>query len=419
LGLNLSFVERINGAVAHHLLVDDVPNLATLLAIVVFTPALAGCLLLLSWIQHRRQPALGVWAVGFFTASIAAALIVVARGEIPNFWSVVVGNTILAVSYGILWSGARTFERKKVSIPLALLGLVIWLGACSVSPIYARPEARASVMAAIGICYTLLAVFELWRGRGEGAWRYPILVLLLGHAALIPIRIPIAGAWKHPDPADIDLATLMIFEVALVSICGAYLLGSLVKDQIAASFRRASLTDPLTGLTNRRGFFEIGERLLARARFSNEPVSLVMFDLDGFKSINDQFGHATGDEVLIAFCRLASAQLRPNDLFARIGGEEFVTLLPNAAAQDAVWLAERVRAAIEAASHTVEGHVVRLTVSAGIAALNEGATALGTFLGVADYALFRAKAAGRNRVELSTSLLDRAPRTRWDERSAA
>jgi diguanylate cyclase (GGDEF)-like protein len=211
----------------------------------------------------------------------------------------------------------------------------------------------------------------------------------------------------------------MIFEVALVSICGAYLLGSLVKDQIAASFRRASLTDPLTGLTNRRGFFEIGERLLARARFSNEPVSLVMFDLDGFKSINDQFGHATGDEVLIAFCRLASAQLRPNDLFARIGGEEFVTLLPNAAAQDAVWLAERVRAAIEAASHTVEGHVVRLTVSAGIAALNEGATALGTFLGVADYALFRAKAAGRNRVELSTSLLDRAPRTRWDERSAA
>jgi two-component system, cell cycle response regulator len=80
-----------------------------------------------------------------------------------------------------------------------------------------------------------------------------------------------------------------------------------------------------------------------------------MFDLDQFKHINDQFGHATGDEVLIAFCRLASAQLRPNDLFARIGGEEFVTLLPNAAAQDAVWLAERVRAAMEAASHTVEG----------------------------------------------------------------
>jgi diguanylate cyclase (GGDEF)-like protein len=396
-----------------------VPNLTTLLAIVVFTPALAGCLLLISWLQYRRQPALGVWAAGFFTASIAAALIIVARGEIPNFFSIVVGNALLAVAYGILWCGARTFERKKVSVPLAVVGLLVWLVACSISPIYTRPEARASVMAAIGVCYTLLAVVELWRGRGDGVWRWPIIVILLAHAASIPIHIPVAGAWRHPDPADVDLLTFMIFEAAFVSICGAYLLGGLVTNRISLSFQRTAMTDPLTGVTNRRGFFEIGERLLERARFGNEPLAIVMFDLDRFKGINDQFGHATGDEVLIAFCRLASAQLRPNDLFARIGGEEFVTLLPNAAAQDAVWLAERVRAAIEAASHTVEGHVVRLTVSAGIAALNEGATALGTFLGVADYALFRAKAAGRNRVELSTSLLDRAPRTRWDERSAA
>jgi diguanylate cyclase (GGDEF)-like protein len=397
--------------------VNDVPNLATLLAIVVFTPALAGCLLLLSWIQHRRQPALGVWAAGFFTASIAAALIVVARGEIPNFWSVVVGNAVLAVSYGILWSGARTFERKRVSIPLASVGVMIWLGACAVSPIYARPEARASVMTAVGICYTLLAVLELWRGRGDGAWRYPILVLLLGHAALIPIRIPIAGAWKHPDPADVDLATFMIFEVAFVSVCGAYLLGGLVKDHIAASFRRASLTDPLTGITNRRGFFEIGERLLAWARFGKEPIALVMFDLDRFKSVNDKFGHAAGDEVLIAFCNLAAKQFRPDDLFARIGGEEFVALLPNTLVQDALWLAERVRATIEMASHTVEDKVVRMTVSVGIASLNEGTGALNALLSDADKALFRAKAAGRNRVELSASASERALRTGRNEPS--
>jgi diguanylate cyclase (GGDEF)-like protein len=167
-----------------------------------------------------------------------------------------------------------------------------------------------------------------------------------------------------------------------------------------------------TGLV---GFFEIGERLLARARFCKEPVALVIFDLDQFKRINDQFGHAIGDEVLVAFCRLAAAQLRPDDLFARLGGEEFVTLLPNTAAQDALWLAERVRAAIEAASHTVEEHVLRMTVSVGVAALNEDTTALDAFLNVADYALFRAKAAGRNRVELSTSVLDRAPRSRRNE----
>jgi diguanylate cyclase (GGDEF)-like protein len=381
---------------------------------VVFTPAVAGCLLLVSWLQHRRQPALGVWAVGFFTASIAAALIIVARGEIPNFLSIVVGNAILAVAYGILWSGARTFERKRISVPLALVGLLIWLAACSFSPIYSRPEARASVMAAIGICYTLLAVVELWRGRGDGAWRWPIIVVLLAHAASIPIHIPVAGAWKHPDPIDLDFLTFMIFEAAFVSICGAYLFGGLVNERISMNFRQASLTDPLTGVTNRRGFFEIGERHLERARLGNEPIAIVMFDLDRFKTINDQFGHAIGDEVLIAFCRLASAQLRPKDLFARIGGEEFVTLLPNTTTQDALRLAERVRSAIEGASHTVEDPLVRMTVSVGVASPTEGTTALDVLVSAADNALYRAKTAGRNRVELTSSILDCIPRRNSD-----
>jgi diguanylate cyclase (GGDEF)-like protein len=387
---------------------DHMLGLTTLLAMVIFTPALAGCLLLLSWLQHPRQRALGVWGFGFLTASTAATLVIVARGAIPNFWSIVVGNALFAAAYGILWCGARTFERKTVSIPKASVGVLIWLAACSISPIYTRPELRASVMAAIGICYTLLAVLELWRERGDGTWRYPIMVLLLGHAASIPIRIPIAGAWKHPDPADVDLLTFMIFEAAFVSICGAYLLGSLAKDRIATNFRRASLTDPLTGVTNRRGFFEIGERLLARARFANQPIALIMFDLDRFKRINDQFGHATGDEVLIAFCQLASAQLRPNDLFARIGGEEFVTLLQNTAPQDALWLAERIRAVVETASRSMEEQtILTTTVSVGVAYVNEGVVDLAAFLEAADHALYRAKRLGRNRVEQSSPAAER------------
>jgi diguanylate cyclase (GGDEF)-like protein len=389
--------------------------MTTLFAMVVFTPAVAGCLLLISWLQHPRQSALGVWGSGFLTAAVAATLIIVGRGAIPDFWSIVVGNALLTVAYGILWCGALAFEGKTISIPRASIGLLAWLIACSIGPIYARPEARASIIAAISICYTLFAVLELWRGRGAGAWRWPIIALLLAHAASIPIHIPIAGAWKHPDPADVDLLTFTIFEVAFVTICGAYFLGGLVKDRIAANFRRTSLIDPLTGVMNRRGFFEIGQRLLARAHLGKEPVALVMFDLDRFKRINDQFGHATGDEVLVTFCRLASAQMRPTDLFARIGGEEFVTLLPNAAADDALWLAERIRAAIEAASHAVEQHVVRMTVSVGIASLNEGTTALDALLSAADEALYRAKAAGRNRVELSSFELERAARGHSDE----
>jgi len=371
----------------------------TLLAIIVFRPGLAGCLLLLSWLQHRRVTALALWGSGFIIASVATTLIIVLRGTIPNFWSIVVGNALLAAAHGMLWSGARKFDGKNVSIVLALVGVLLWLVACSIGPIYARPEARATVMAAIGIVYTLLAVFELWRGRGDDVWRWPIIVLLLAHAAAIPIHIPLARALTHPDPTDVDLFTFSIFEGAFVCISAAYLFGGLAKDRFAARYRRASLTDPLTGVANRRGFFETGERLLKRARFARQPTALIMFDLDRFKSINDRYGHHTGDEVLTAFCRLATSQLRPNDLFGRIGGEEFATLLVDTGHHDAIRLAERVRSAVETSSHAFGHDAVDLTVSVGVAIANKERSDLSALMDSAEKALYRAKTLGRNRVE--------------------
>jgi diguanylate cyclase (GGDEF)-like protein len=395
-----------------------VPSLSTLSAIAVFTPALAGCLLLLSWLQHRKVTALAVWGSGFIIASVATTLIIVLRGEIPNFWSIVVGNALLAAAYGILWCGARKFDDKNISIPLALVGVLLWIVACSIGPVYARPEARAAVMAAIGIVYTLLAFFELWRGRGDNVWRWPIMVLLLAHAPVIPIHIPLAGALTHPDPSDVDLFTFSIFEGAFICISTAYLLGGLVKDRIATGYQRASLTDPLTGVTNRRGFFEKGERLLMRARLAREPIALIMFDLDQFKRINDRYGHHVGDEVLTAFCKVATTHLRPNDLFGRIGGEEFASLLPDTGLDDAVWLADRTRAAIEAASYHVGEHSIHATVSVGVAFSNDATADLTGLLQAADDALYRAKNAGRNCVETSSLAADSAPRS-IQKRSAA
>jgi diguanylate cyclase (GGDEF)-like protein len=411
------FCHQFNEPVACRRILHFVPSHSTLLAMTVFTPALAGCLLLLSWFQHRKVTALALWGSAFITTAIATTLIIVFRGAIADFWSIIIGNTLLAAAYGVLWCGARKFDNENVSIPLASVGVVLWLLACSIGAIYHRPEARATVMATIGVAYTLLVVFELWRGRGDQVWRWPIIVLLMAHAAAIPIHIPLAGALTHPDPSepsDLDLLTFAIFESAFVCISTAYLFGGLAKDRIAASFRRASLTDPLTGVTNRRGFFEIGERLLARARFAKEPLVLVTFDIDRFKDINDKFGHASGDEVLIAFCQTTSSQLRPNDIFARIGGEEFATLLPQSASE-AVWLAERVRTAVEIASYPVEQQTTRLTVSVGIASLSEDTTDLAALLKEADVALYRAKQAGRNRVELSSAAAEDALGSRPDE----
>ena len=126
-----------------------------------------------------------------------------------------------------------------------------------------------------------------------------------------------------------------------------------------------------------------------------------MFDLDQFKNINDGYGHHVGDEVLTAFCKVATSHIRPADLFGRIGGEEFASLLPDTGLQDAVWLAERVRGGFAAASHNVREHAFSSTVSIGVAVADDWHSDLSALLDAADRALYRAKALGRNRVEPS------------------
>jgi diguanylate cyclase (GGDEF)-like protein len=143
---------------------------------------------------------------------------------------------------------------------------------------------------------------------------------------------------------------------------------------------------------------------MVRTRFARQPAALLIFDLDRFKNINDNIGHGAGDSVLTAFCQLATSLLRPTDLFGRIGGEEFASLLPDTAREDALWLAERLRSAVEATSHTAAERPLIATASVGVAISDNASFDLSALLDAADGALYRAKALGRNRVELSTHL---------------
>ena len=167
-------------------------DLSTLLAITVFSSAVAGCLLLLSWLQHRSVPALALWGIAFLMAAIATALLA-ARGFIPHALSIVIANAVLTAAYGTMWWGVRSFEGRRTPLTFVVACALIWLCACLIPLFYVTPVARAVLMAAVGIIYTLLAVFELWRSRKEKlASRWPIMALLAAHAAAIPVRIPLA-----------------------------------------------------------------------------------------------------------------------------------------------------------------------------------------------------------------------------------
>jgi diguanylate cyclase (GGDEF)-like protein/PAS domain S-box-containing protein len=176
-----------------------------------------------------------------------------------------------------------------------------------------------------------------------------------------------------------------------------------ITDKRAASElqRKAIWSDQLTGIANRRAFFEAAELEIERGKRSPRDLSLIMIDLDHFKQVNDTFGHPAGDAVLRHLAALMMLTFRLVDVVARIGGEEFAVLLPSTALDDAVAVAERLRRAVESKPVVVDGTPIRYTLSAGVAAMNSSLTGLDALIKQADLALFAAKEAGRNQVARS------------------
>lgn len=159
-------------------------------------------------------------------------------------------------------------------------------------------------------------------------------------------------------------------------------------------------TDALTGLANRRAFDEVAQLEIQRAQRYGTPLTLVMADLDHFKAINDCHGHDAGDSVLQDFARILSASVRTVDLVGRWGGEEFAILMPGTDLQEATQAAERMRRQVEQSALSLAEGSCRYTASFGVAAFRSDMPTLASLLGRADAALYRAKAGGRNRVEV-------------------
>ena len=162
---------------------------------------------------------------------------------------------------------------------------------------------------------------------------------------------------------------------------------------------KAADTDVLTGLNNRRSFFKRGNEIISDSNLRHHPISVIMFDLDYFKQINDDFGHDAGDEVLIDISHAAVKALRQDDIFARLGGEEFAVLLPNTNHLQAIELAELIRKALDENITIYNNEKISCTASFGVSSkLDLSKTSLKELISEADKKLYRAKNNGRNTV---------------------
>jgi diguanylate cyclase (GGDEF)-like protein len=170
----------------------------------------------------------------------------------------------------------------------------------------------------------------------------------------------------------------------------------------SAILHKLANTDTLTELANRRCTFVYAENMLVQAKKNKQNFSIIMFDIDHFKKINDTYGHTCGDIALKDIALVANEYVRNNDILGRIGGEEFLVILPNTSAKQAYEVAERIRHAIEEKDITLSGEVVHISASFGISQLAQNQPNFNQIFNQADIALYQAKNSGRNRISLAS-----------------
>jgi len=364
---------------------------------------MAGVIAYVSMSSPRAvQTLLRHWALALVYQGVGWVLYAL-RGSIPDVLAVVAANLFL------LWAFVEMNRaiRLYLGLPRAglrdlglLIALLVGLGVFLY--IWDSMTVRI-VLATLAFSWvTLDSVRVLWRyGPAEWPPTYRVVAFFL----LLPIAVLIARAVNQVLGVPIQsamavqpLQMVMHFTAVLSPLGGALGFVLMVGTRLQDELRDAANSDPLTGLLNRRHLEELATPLMAQRAV---PMSVLMVDADHFKAINDRLGHEGGDEALCWLTSHLRVHARASDVIARLGGEEFVLLLPDTDLTAARQLAERLRNAVSEAPFLLAEEVVTLTISIGVAKRTPEDRDFSDVLRRADEALYRAKAGGRDRVEVA------------------
>jgi diguanylate cyclase (GGDEF)-like protein len=375
---------------------------ATLYLVAAMVAATLGAMLLFFG-RQENIPALIWWGAAYLLGAASVALWTLASSTLGATYSLAL-NAGGFVACGMVWNAARVFHGRKPNLPGLLLGAVAWVAAAmTLAP--QGSAMRLTIGAGIVAVYAALTAAELWSERRktlQKRWPAVAVPVLHGFVLMLPILL---GDLLRPHGegfSDSIWVTVFSIELVLYAVGTVFVIFMLVSERTVTAHKTAASMDPLTGMLNRRGFAEATSRVIEREANAGRPATVLIFDIDHFKSINDRFGHPAGDEILKLFATIVLSTLRITDLSGRIGGEEFAAFLP-CSLEESVIVAERVREAFEGSGIMVEDGPVETTVSIGVAGGPAG-TELEVLLAAADAALYQAKRNGRNRVEAAEEL---------------
>ncbi|GGA56461.1 sensor domain-containing diguanylate cyclase [Pelagibacterium lentulum] len=361
----------------------------------------------IAW-QYRSFLAARIWFVACLLTGTGGIILPFQHLIDTAIVPAVLGNGIVVLGFWLLWIGARRFYNMPGGWGLAL-------GATAISTlitisVFNNDELLACALA-IGQSVPMFVslTFLLSRSRrSSGALLSSggIVVGLTGHATVIALNgILMAGISL---PATGLIASFTMLGVIFSGVLWHFGFAVMTLEQLRNEVAELARIDPLTGVGNRRKF---DEQLVLENSFSRRtgrPYALLVFDLDNFKSINDQLGHAGGDAALIHVVRIAATSLRETDLLARLGGDEFCIVMSDSSMDDGYALAQRFAELLRKSPLLSGGNSIRLTASIGISAWSsETADTDDAVLTRADHALYAAKTAGRDAIRCAP-----APATR-------
>ncbi|WP_194720840.1 GGDEF domain-containing protein [Noviherbaspirillum malthae] len=373
----------------------------------IFVAGLLGllCSAILFMLRRSFPPSIGglnEWSWGLSGMVVASGLFGM-TGIIPDFFSIVLANAMLVGGIMYFYAGFRHFaglpsrSRLLKTVLLLVIAHVAWF--TYLTPHY---PSRALLVTVTNAVLFFACTVLVYRTTGVTlAGRFTCLVFT-GIGMVSAFRVGML--LLHFDaPTSVFGATPMqrIYLAALAFSVLAITLGAimLANERLRAELEFIASHDPLTKVYSRSAFIDILTREIGRSARTGRPLALLMCDLDSFKSVNDRFGHAIGDRVIIDFAQRVQEVLRNIDCVGRYGGEEFVILLPDAPPRDAEEIARRICNHIATAAP--DSALPHYTVSIGLAAAHDGSMEIDSLLSAADSALYCAKANGRNRVELA------------------
>lgn len=363
------------------------------------------CALVL-WVQAKSFPddigGLRDWAKAVVLIGCASGLASM-RGILSDTLAIVASSAMLLFGQWLLVIGLQRYAGHKPALRPALDGigalmvLIVWLTYGS-----HNYQGRIFIMALAHIVFFAIGAYFAWRAEPKGfGSRFLSVVFMLGVAIALWRIATLSMAVDESDEIFdhnlIQQVYLGMFSLGVLGLSIGFIL--LANERLRVELEFMATRDPMTGMFNRRAFFNRAEIEWSRSMRSHRPLAAITSDIDFFKKVNDTYGHHIGDLVIKDFANRSSSMLRLPDILARFGGEEFVILLPDTGLAEARKVAERIRREIQThRDKALPPYTVSLGVSVAQGDAGQAAD-IEALLAEADAALYRAKQGGRNRVE--------------------